>query len=133
MKNIVFSGILMFVLTSLATGQGKAKMSRDEYIITYRDAAIEEMLRSGVPASITLAQGMLESDNGNSTLAVKGNNHFGIKCHSTWKGKKIHHDDDEKNECFRQYKSARESYADHSDFLMGSSRYAFLFNIEKTD
>ncbi|MGC9343344.1 MAG: glucosaminidase domain-containing protein [Bacteroidales bacterium] len=94
---------------------------------------MREMLRSGVPASITLAQGMLESDNGNSRLAVKGNNHFGIKCHSDWKGRKIYHDDDERNECFRRYKSVYDSYIDHSEFLREKQRYAFLFELEITD
>ncbi len=99
----------------------------------YEELAVSEMFRSGIPASITLAQGMLESDNGNSTLARKGNNHFGIKCHNGWTGGKIYHHDDSRNECFRKYKSAEDSYIDHSDFLMGSSRYAFLFELERTD
>jgi LysM repeat protein len=98
----------------------------------YSKWAVREMNRSGIPASITLAQGILESNNGNSTLATKGNNHFGIKCHN-WKGKKIIHDDDKKNECFRKYKSAEESYVDHTDFLMGSPRYSFLFELDQTD
>ncbi|MCK4748576.1 MAG: glucosaminidase domain-containing protein, partial [Bacteroidales bacterium] len=97
-----------------------------------KDWAIDEMKRSGIPASITLAQGLLESDNGNSTLSTRGNNHFGIKCHG-WKGKSIIHDDDEKNECFRKYKSARQSYADHTDFLMNSPRYSSLFELKQTD
>ena len=109
------------------------KMTRDEYIETYAELAIKEMRRSGVPASITLAQGLLESDNGNSRLAQRGNNHFGIKCHSDWKGKRIYHDDDERNECFRKYRDVYESYADHSDFLMRGSRYAFLFELDITD
>lgn len=112
---------------------GQTKMTREDYIEAYKDLAIKEMLHSGVPASITLAQGMLESDNGNSTLAVKANNHFGIKCHSDWNGKRIHHDDDEKGECFRKYKSVYESYEDHSDFLRSGGRYAFLFELDRTD
>jgi LysM repeat protein len=91
------------------------------------------MKATGIPASITLAQGCLESGNGNSTLATKANNHFGIKCHKNWKGKTIRHDDDEKNECFRSYRSADESFRDHSDFLRYSDRYAALFNLELTD
>ncbi len=106
--------------------------SREEYIEMYRELAIHEMARSGVPASITLAQGCLESDNGNSRLATRGNNHFGIKCHG-WKGKRIIHDDDEKNECFRKYKSVGESYADHTDFLMNTPRYSTLFLLDPTD
>ncbi|MFC2099089.1 glycoside hydrolase family 73 protein, partial [Bacteroidota bacterium] len=108
------------------------RWTREEYIDMYSDWAIDEMKRSGIPASITLAQGMLESDNGNSTLAIRGNNHFGIKCHG-WKGKKIIHDDDRKNECFRKYRSAKESYTDHTDFLMNSPRYSFLFELDQTD
>lgn len=113
-------------------GQSSAKMTREQYIREYAELAVKEMKRSGIPASITLAQGLLESDNGNSRLAVKGNNHFGIKCHD-WKGRKIYHDDDERNECFRKYKNVYESYKDHSDFLMNSSRYAFLFELDYTD
>jgi LysM repeat protein len=94
--------------------------------------AVKNMRESGVPASITLAQGILESSSGNSELAVKGNNHFGIKCHD-WKGKKIYADDDKKNECFRKYNSAYESYRDHAEFLRTRSRYAFLFELPITD
>ncbi len=109
------------------------RMSRHEYFETYKDIAIREMERSGVPASITLAQGALESGNGNSRLARSGNNHFGIKCHNDWTGKKIHEDDDKKNECFRKYSSAEESYRDHSDYLRAKTRYAFLFDLNITD
>ena len=91
------------------------------------------MKRSGIPASISLAQGMLESDNGNSTLARNGNNHFGIKCHDEWDGEMMYHDDDDDNECFRKYKSAEESYRDHTDFLVSGSRYDFLFYLDQTD
>ncbi|MDR1172957.1 MAG: glucosaminidase domain-containing protein [Bacteroidales bacterium] len=108
------------------------KITVEEYINTYKYLAISEMERSGIPASITLAQGILESANGNSRLAVVANNHFGIKCHD-WKGKEIYHDDNEKGECFRHYKTAKESYLDHTDFLMNRSRYAFLFGYKSTD
>ncbi len=94
---------------------------------------MQEMERTGIPASITLAQGLLESGDGNGRLARKANNHFGIKCHDGWKGKTIYHDDDEKGECFRKYKSVEESFKDHSDFLTGRSRYAELFTLEKDD
>lgn len=104
-----------------------------EYIEKYKDIAIKEMKRTGIPASITLAQGMLESDNGNSRLARKANNHFGIKCHDDWKGPKIKHNDDKRKECFRKYGSAKESYKDHSDFLVNGSRYDFLFKYSSTD
>ena len=108
------------------------KISVDGYINTWKDLAISEMRRSGIPASITLAQGILESANGNSRLAVVANNHFGIKCHE-WEGEEIFHDDDKKGECFRRYKNAQESYIDHTDFLMSRSRYAFLFEYKSTD
>ncbi len=103
------------------------------YVEKYADLAVEEMYRSGVPASITLAQGLLESRYGQSELAVKGNNHFGIKCHTTWTGRKMYHDDDRKGECFRVYKSPEESFRDHSDFLRYRDRYRFLFDLEPTD
>ena len=102
------------------------------YINQYKDIAIEQMNKYHIPASITLAQGLLESGAGRSELAQKSNNHFGIKCHS-WDGSRTYHDDDEIGECFRVYKSARDSYEDHSIFLATSSRYAFLFKFAQTD
>lgn len=102
------------------------------YINQYKDIAIKEMLRYGIPASITLAQGLLESGAGKSELARKGNNHFGIKCHG-WTGAKTYHDDDESNECFRAYGNALESYEDHSKFLAKSPRYRGLFSLRNTD
>ena len=104
-----------------------------EYINKYGSLAVSEMRRTGIPASITLAQGMLESNYGRSTLATKGNNHFGIKCHSDWKGKKIYHDDNRKGECFRSYTTAEDSYRDHSDFLTTGSRYKDLFKLSSID
>jgi len=109
------------------------QFSREEYIQKYYPLAISEMERSGIPASITLAQGCWESQNGNSILATDGNNHFGIKCKSEWKGKKIYHDDDAKGECFRKYVHAEASYIDHSNFLMAGSRYSFLFQLDPKD
>ena len=103
-----------------------------EYIKRYKDLAIQEMKRTGIPASITLAQGMLESDYGRSTLATKARNHFGIKCHSSWKGKRVYHDDDRRNECFRKYNNVYESYRDHSEFLTEARRYEFLFDYKPT-
>ncbi len=91
------------------------------------------MKRTGIPASITLAQGMIESDYGRSTLAREGNNHFGIKCHNDWTGPTIRHHDDRRNECFRKYKHVEDSYYDHSDFLKTGSRYSFLFDLPSTD
>ena len=97
------------------------------YIKTYSDLAVSQMNKYKIPASITLAQGLLESGAGASTLAINANNHFGIKCHQDWRGKKIFHDDDEKNECFRKYKNPLQSYIDHSEFLTTRGRYSFLF------
>ncbi|MFZ2287093.1 MAG: glucosaminidase domain-containing protein [Bacteroidales bacterium] len=104
-----------------------------DYINKYSSLAVSEMKRTGIPASITLAQGMLESNYGRSALAVRGNNHFGIKCHSDWQGARIFHDDNRRGECFRAYASAEESYRDHSDFLVNGSRYRDLFSLSSTD
>ena len=104
-----------------------------QYIKRYAPIAVSEMHKYNVPASITLAQGILESGNGRSQLASKSNNHFGIKCHTGWKGAKVYHDDDEKGECFRKYKYVESSYEDHSQFLSGRRRYASLFTLRKTD
>lgn len=103
-----------------------------DYVVQYKDIAIEEMQRYGIPASITLAQGLLESGAGSSTLATDGNNHFGIKCHG-WQGRTVYRDDDALNECFRAYDTAKESYEDHSKFLAGSQRYRRLFQLSVTD
>lgn len=105
----------------------------EEYISRYSPIAVSEMIRSGVPASITLAQGLLESSYGKSYLAVQGNNHFGIKCHSDWQGERVFFDDDSPHECFRKYPSAEQSFTDHSDFLRYKSRYAFLFEYKTDD
>ena len=109
------------------------KTNVEQYIEKYSAIAIDEMYRSKIPASITLAQGILESGNGNSRLAVEANNHFGIKCKNTWTGKTIFEDDDAPQECFRKYDAAIDSYRDHSDFLMRNTRYAFLFDLDQTD
>ena len=103
------------------------------YISKYKDIAIAEMQRTGVPASIKLAQGIHETSAGESILVKKSNNHFGIKCKSDWKGESVKHTDDAPNECFRKYDSPFESYMDHSDFLKNSARYASLFQLEPTD
>ncbi len=123
-------GLLLILCGQLLFSQ---KILREEYILLYKDIAIQEMQRTGVPASITLSQGVLESGNGNSRLAKEANNHFGIKCHNDWAGEKIFHDDDHKGECFRVYETAEESFRDHSDFLAQRNRYAFLFTLEPTD
>jgi len=121
------------VISHLSLFSQTEKNSREEYFKKYADLAIKEMKRTGIPASITLAQGSLESSNGNSDLATEANNHFGIKCHKDWDGKKFFKDDDEKNECFRVYKEAYDSYIDHSEFLKTRERYAFLFQLDPTD
>lgn len=139
MKNLSVVAILILFISSCKTARyasispGTVSMDRQQYIRNYGDLAVSEMKRTGVPASITLAQGLLESDNGNSTLAVKANNHFGIKCHNDWTGQRIYHDDDRRKECFRKYNSVLDSYRDHSDFLRGSQRYASLFELKQTD
>ena len=119
----------LVISTNSAFGQ---EISRKEYIEKYSSLAIIQMHQYRIPASITLAQGILESNNGNSRLATKANNHFGIKCHG-WEGKKIFADDDKKNECFRNYKNVLESFVDHSLFLNKYSRYQFLFDYKITD
>ena len=106
---------------------------QQKYIDQYSQLAISEMERTGVPASITLAQGLVESRAGLSPLASKGNNHFGIKCHNDWKGRKMYADDDKAGECFRVYPTADKSFMDHSDFLRYRDRYKFLFELDKTD
>ena len=106
---------------------------QEKYIYTYSDIAVAEMQRTGVPASITLAQGIIESGSGLSTLAVNGNNHFGIKCHNNWKGGTMKMDDDAKDECFRTYDSPEQSFRDHSDFLRYRDRYKFLFDLDRRD
>jgi len=104
-----------------------------EYIDLYKEAAMEEMREFKIPASITLAQGIIESSSGNSELTRKSNNHFGIKCHIGWEGGQIYHDDDEKGECFRVYSDPKISYRDHSIFLTGRERYSKLFKLEQGD
>lgn len=106
--------------------------TREDYIREYYQIAIREMQSYGIPASITMAQGILESNNGNGYLAAEANNHFGIKCHE-WTGPSVNKDDDEKNECFRKYFAAEDSYKDHSIFLTTRSRYAFLFDLKPND
>lgn len=109
------------------------KMTPEEYIAAYKEDAVKEMYLHKVPACITLAQGMLESGNGNSPLAKNANNHFGIKCHKEWGGETYIMDDDSANECFRKYNDVLESYSDHSMFLFSRSRYASLFELNIND
>lgn len=113
--------------------QGQDKISTEEYIEKYKNVAIKKMKEYGIPASITLAQGILESGSGNSRLARRANNHFGIKCHKEWNGKRFYMDDDAKHECFRKYKDPADSYRDHSLFLTQRGRYSFLFEYDVND
>ena len=133
MKRIIFSFLCMFVAFQTAISQTMTWNQRyQNYFDKYKDVAVEQMLKYRIPASITLAQGVLESAAGNSELATKANNHFGIKCNG-WTGRKSYHDDDARNECFRAYDSVYESYQDHSVFLTTSKRYSNLFQLKLTD
>lgn len=133
MRRWVFFGLGILSTIGLSFAQYSGRMTRPAYFESYKEIAIKEMNRSGVPASITLAQAALESGDGNSRLAREGNNHFGIKCHNDWNGKRIFEDDDAKNECFRKYASVEESFRDHSEYLKSKTRYAFLFELKITD
>jgi LysM repeat protein len=124
---------LTIFLATLMLASNAQKEKAYNYIAQYKDIAIAEMQRSGVPASITLAQGILESSYGESDLCKNSNNHFGIKCKTEWNGDKVYHDDDTKQECFRSYPSAAESYKDHSNFLRTRTWYDFLFKLDPTD
>lgn len=126
--------IIMVLLPVLALKVG-AQKSEDilTYIATYKELAISEMKRTGVPASIKLAQGIHETEAGKSNLVMRSNNHFGIKCKTAWAGDKVYHDDDARGECFRSYVKPEDSYMDHSDFLKRSQRYAFLFELNPSD
>ena len=130
MKNRILI-LLLGLAVLFAAAEGDT--AQDRYIAKYSSIAISEMQRSGIPASITLAQGMLESRYGLSSMATDGNNHFAIKCHRDWKGKKMYYDDDAPHECFRVYRSAEESFRDHSDFLRYWDRYKPLFELDPTD
>lgn len=125
--------VLFLISSGILIGQRAKTKVQEQYIQDYYRTAISEMKQFGIPASITLAQGLLESAAGQSYLAQEGNNHFGIKCHRDWEGKRLYRDDDEKNECFRGYENAAASFRDHSEFLKYRSRYAFLFEESPTD
>lgn len=129
----IFALVLGFVLTAQpSNAQLKWNSAYQAYVDQYKDLAIEQMLKYNIPASITLAQGLLESSAGRSDLTRAGNNHFGIKCHG-WTGRRTYHDDDEAGECFRAYDNAKQSYEDHSRFLATQSRYAKLFALPRYD
>lgn len=127
------TAILLLLLIISHSLNSQTRITTEEYIEKYKDIAIRKQKEYKIPASITLAQGILESGSGNSRLAKKGNNHFGIKCHKGWKGKTIYVDDDIEHECFRKYKNAEESFKDHSQFLTQRGRYSFLFEYNTTD
>ena len=122
---------LLFLVFALNANAQQSKTAL--YIQQYGDLAVAEMLRSGVPAAITLAQGILESQSGESDLVKRSNNHFGIKCKTEWTGDKTYHDDDERGECFRVYPNAEASYKDHSEFLRTRPHYNFLFRLNPAD
>ena len=130
MKKLLFT-LGLITLTLAIRAQSSADIL--EYISQYKELAIEEMQRTGVPASIKLAQGIHETSAGKSDLVLKSNNHFGIKCKANWAGDKVYHDDDARGECFRSYAASIDSYKDHSDFLKNSQRYAFLFRLDPHD
>lgn len=127
--------LIILLLITLPGLPSPAQKTEDvlAYIAAYKDIAVSEMKRTGIPASIKLAQGIHETEAGKSDLVQKSNNHFGIKCKATWSGEKVFHDDDARGECFRSYQRPEDSYMDHSDFLKGSPRYAFLFQLDPTD
>ncbi len=136
-KFLILLAILFTIdatFTTLSANKRKPnKFSVIDYINTYKNIAVKEMNRTRIPASITLAQGILESKYGNSYLARNANNHFGIKCHRSWSGKAIYADDDEEMECFRKYAAGGVSYRDHSNFLKNNGRYSFLFRYKSSD
>jgi LysM repeat protein len=133
LKNVMLFVGLLISYGAVAQNAAPAAISIEEYINTYKEIAMKEMIRTGVPASITLAQGIVETENGNSKLVKKSNNHFGIKCKETWTGPSVSHDDDAPGECFRKYGSAEESYIDHSNFLVTRKHYAPLFALDPLD
>lgn len=134
-KKAIF--LLLFVIPAAVSAQaqksGAVRQTLEEYVNRYHSIAVAHMERYGIPASITLAQGILESDCGNSELSRSSNNHFGIKCKSDWTGERVYHDDDAKGECFRAYPTVEASYEDHAEFLDRQPRYDSLFNYSSTD
>ena len=134
MNHTVRLSVFLLMALIAVSLQAQRRNSRyNSYIKEYAPLAVEQMKKYKIPASITLAQGLLESGAGMSTLARKSNNHFGIKCHNTWRGRKVYYDDDARGECFRAYRKVEDSYEDHSEFLTHGARYAFLFDLKITD
>lgn len=136
-KTIILGGIFCICLAigavTASAQSRKGRQTREEYIERYKHIAIDQMERYGIPASITMAQGILESDSGNSLLSKSSNNHFGIKCKKGWRGRKVYYDDDAKGECFRAYPTVEESYDDHAEFLDQQPRYDSLFRYASDD
>jgi len=134
LKRPVYILFFIFLVVLSAYSQpAERRMTNADYIAKYKDDAIREMQIAGVPASIILAQGILESGSGNSPLAIYARNHFGVKCHNDWDGETFIMDDDKKDECFRKYATVFDSYRDHSEFLKNKERYEFLFSLKITD
>ena len=133
MKTMRIIITLLFAIVATTATTAQTRQSREEYIERYKAIAVKHMERYGIPASITMAQGILESDAGNSQLSLSSNNHFGIKCKKNWTGRKVYHDDDAKGECFRAYESVEASYQDHAEFLDSSPRYDSLFAYPSND
>ncbi len=131
LRKTIFSALLLAILPLFSSAQ--TQTTREEYIEKYKNIAIAHMEHYGIPASITMAQGILESNSGNSPLSLSSNNHFGIKCKKDWAGERVYHDDDEKGECFRKYPSVEASYRDHAEFLDKSPRYDSLFVYSSSD
>lgn len=130
-------GFKTYIMTLVLAVGGTTVLAQNPttqaYVAQYKNIAQEEMRRTGVPASITLAQAIVESQSGTSPLVKRSNNHFGIKCKPEWTGPRTYHDDDERGECFRVYEEATASFRDHSDFLRTRAHYAFLFSLDPTD
>lgn len=133
MKRFFALGLCVLLTLSVALASGRKNKAYEDYIRRYRTIAVDEMRQYRIPASITLAQGLLESGAGRSSLARKSNNHFGIKCGRGWHGRTVRYDDDRPRECFRAYRHVKDSYRDHSKFLSGNQRYASLFRLKITD
>jgi flagellum-specific peptidoglycan hydrolase FlgJ len=133
LKRQTFLLLILFLFGTASHSVAQKSVDIQAYIDTYKELAIQEMQRTGVPAAIKLAQGIHETMAGTSDLVRRSNNHFGIKCKTGWSGDKVYHDDDEAGECFRSYTNAIDSYRDHSDFLKRSQRYQFLFELPATD
>ncbi len=133
MQKLTYTLLALVVAVAVGRVEAQPSLTRAQYIEKYAPMAVESQLLYGIPASITLAQGCLESGNGNSRLAREANNHFGIKCGGSWDGPSLAHDDDAPQECFRSYSSVAESFVDHALFLSERERYRSLFDLDPKD